>query len=102
MYNLKPVYSTKIEPNIYKISSDCVLKKVSLGKAAEIAGVSIREMLDILNEKDISLHISKKSLVIATAIGDRRNEGIWLGNLGNVCSDFGEVDKAIEYYQKSL
>ena len=31
-------------------------KKVSLGKAAEIAGVSIREMLDILNEKDISLH----------------------------------------------
>ena len=38
-------------------------KKVSLGKAAEIAGVSIREMLDILNEKDITLHISKKSVL---------------------------------------
>ncbi len=38
-------------------------KKVSLGKAAEIAGVSIREMLDILDEKDIPLHISKKSIL---------------------------------------
>ncbi len=38
-------------------------KKVSIGKAAEFAGVSIREMLDILNEKDIPLHISKKSVL---------------------------------------
>ncbi|KAF5422850.1 MAG: putative antitoxin, contains HTH domain [Candidatus Methanocomedens sp.] len=38
-------------------------KKVSLGKAAEIAGISIREMLDILNEKEIPLHISKKSIL---------------------------------------
>ncbi len=38
-------------------------KKVSLGKAAEIAGISIREMLDILNEKGIPLHISQKSIL---------------------------------------
>ncbi|NOR49345.1 MAG: hypothetical protein GQ533_15090 [Methanosarcinaceae archaeon] len=38
-------------------------KKVSLGKAAEIAGISIREMLDTLNEKEIPLHISKKSIL---------------------------------------
>ena len=38
-------------------------KKVSLGKAAEIAGISIREMLDILTEKEIPLHISKKSIL---------------------------------------
>jgi len=38
-------------------------KKVSLAKAADIAGISIREMLDILNEKGIPLHISKKSVM---------------------------------------
>ncbi|MCK4929409.1 MAG: UPF0175 family protein [Methanosarcinales archaeon] len=38
-------------------------KKVSPGKAAEIAGISIREMLDILDEKEIPLHISKKSIL---------------------------------------
>jgi predicted HTH domain antitoxin len=38
-------------------------KKVSLAKAAEIAGISIREMLDILNEKCIPLHISQKSIM---------------------------------------
>lgn len=38
-------------------------KKVSMGKAAEIAGISIREMLDILNEKGIPLHISQKSIL---------------------------------------
>ncbi len=38
-------------------------KKVSLAKAAEIAGISIREMLDILNEKGIPLHISQKSII---------------------------------------
>jgi predicted HTH domain antitoxin len=38
-------------------------KKLSLGKAAEIAGFSIREMMDILDEKEIPLHISKKSIL---------------------------------------
>ena len=38
-------------------------KKVSLAKAADIAGISIREMLDILNEKGIPLHISQKSIM---------------------------------------
>jgi len=38
-------------------------KKVTLAKAADIAGISIREMLDILNEKGIPLHISQKSIM---------------------------------------
>ncbi len=33
-------------------------KKVSLGKAAEILGISKRAMLDLLREKDIPLNIS--------------------------------------------
>jgi predicted HTH domain antitoxin len=37
-------------------------KKVSMEKAAEIAGISIREMIDILNEKGLPLHISEKSI----------------------------------------
>ncbi len=38
-------------------------KKISLAKAAEIADISIREMLDILNEKGIPQHISQKSIM---------------------------------------
>ena len=38
-------------------------KKVSLAKAAEIAGISIREIADILNKKGIPFHISQKSIM---------------------------------------
>nr|QNO42243.1 hypothetical protein MKPHGJHB_00021 [Methanosarcinales archaeon ANME-2c ERB4]QNO43291.1 hypothetical protein BKKEKDFB_00003 [Methanosarcinales archaeon ANME-2c ERB4]QNO45484.1 hypothetical protein MJLNBAKA_00003 [Methanosarcinales archaeon ANME-2c ERB4]QNO45653.1 hypothetical protein JMABOEBK_00050 [Methanosarcinales archaeon ANME-2c ERB4] len=31
--------------------------KVSLAKAAEIADISVREMMDLVKKKDISLHI---------------------------------------------
>jgi tetratricopeptide (TPR) repeat protein len=40
--------------------------------------------------------------MISKEIGDRRSEGIWLGNLGNVFSYLGEVEKAIEYYEQAL
>ncbi|KYK31227.1 MAG: hypothetical protein AYK19_04090 [Theionarchaea archaeon DG-70-1] len=33
-------------------------KKVSLAKAAEIADISIREMMDLIKDKGISLHIT--------------------------------------------
>ena len=37
-------------------------KKVSLGKAAEISGISKRAMLDLLKERDIPLNISTRDL----------------------------------------
>lgn len=37
-------------------------KKISLGKAAEIAGISVREMLEIIYNENILLNVSKKSL----------------------------------------
>ncbi|MGB2727006.1 MAG: UPF0175 family protein [Halobacteriota archaeon] len=33
-------------------------KKVSLAKAAEIANISVREMMDLIKEKGVSLHIT--------------------------------------------
>ena len=38
-------------------------KKVSLAKAAEIADVSVREMMDLIKEKGISLHITTEEIV---------------------------------------
>ncbi len=40
--------------------------------------------------------------MISKEIGDRRNEGNWLGNLGNAYSDMGQVDKAIDYNEQAL
>ena len=39
-----------------------IKRKVSLGKAAEIAGVSIREMLEIIKERDLKLHVSTNDI----------------------------------------
>ena len=45
---------------------------------------------------------TKKHLVIAREIGDRRGEGNALGNLGNAYTDLGDAKKAIEFYEKHL
>jgi len=37
-------------------------KKVSLGKVAEISGISKRAMLDLLKERDIPLNISTRDI----------------------------------------
>ena len=44
----------------------------------------------------------QQALQIAREIGDRRNEGVWLGNLGLAYSALGEMERAIEYYQQGL
>lgn len=38
-------------------------KKVSLAKAAEIADISIREMMDLVKEKGGSLHITVEDII---------------------------------------
>jgi tetratricopeptide (TPR) repeat protein len=40
--------------------------------------------------------------VIAREIGDQRNEGTWLGNLGNAYGTLGQVDKAMQYHEQAL
>ncbi len=42
----------------------------------------------------------EKSLSIVREIGDRRGEGVALGNLGNAYSDLGDARKAIEFYEQ--
>ncbi len=37
-------------------------KRVSLAKAAEIAGISVRAMMDLIKEKDIPLHITLEDI----------------------------------------
>jgi tetratricopeptide (TPR) repeat protein len=42
------------------------------------------------------------SVAAAREIGDRRGEGIRLGNLGNACYSLGQLEQAIEYYTQAL
>ena len=53
-------------------------RKISLAKAAEIADVSVRELMDLVKEKDIPLHISaediREDFEAALMICDSRKE----------------------------
>jgi len=44
----------------------------------------------------------EQALSIARKIGDKRGEGITLGNLGNACQSLGDHKKAINNYEKAL
>ena len=37
-------------------------RKVSIGKAAEIAGISVYEMLGLIKQKGLALHITKEDI----------------------------------------
>ena len=41
-------------------------------------------------------------MAIAREIGDRRNEGAWLGNLGLAYFDLGDARRAIQFYEQQL
>lgn len=44
----------------------------------------------------------ERSLAIARQLGDKHNEGVILGNLGNAYAALGEVRRAIEQYEQAL
>ena len=46
--------------------------------------------------------VIEAALAAARAQQDRRNEGAWLGNLGNAYAALGQVEQAIDYYQQAL
>jgi len=41
--------------------------------------------------------INEHALKIAREIGDIRNEGVWLGNLGNAYSALGDAKKPLSF-----
>ena len=64
----------------------------SLGLAYCTLGQQVGRAIEFLEE----------SLAIAREIDDRRNEGVWLGNLGSVHLDLGQIERAIEFYEQAL
>ena len=46
--------------------------------------------------------IREKALDISREIGDRENEGCWLGNIGLTYVNLGQIEKAMVYYEKAL
>ena len=49
-----------------------------------------------------AIEFYEKALWIAQEIGDKRNERIWFGNLGNAYRDLGDIGEATEFYEKAL
>ncbi len=69
---------------------------------ADFAARNKLENLGNAHYRRKAIEYYEKAIEIAQEIIDRRNEGIWFGNLGNVYLDLGEGRKAIEYYEKAL
>ena len=55
-----------------------------------------------LGEAGKAIELYEQALKISREIGDRRGEGIELGNLGIAYADLGEARKAIEFYEQAL
>jgi len=60
---MRKILNSGIDEELRKCSLELFKdRKVSLAKAAEIAGVSIREMMDLIREKGVSLHITAEDI----------------------------------------
>lgn len=60
---IRKILTTGIDEELKKYALQSFKdKKISLAKAAEIADISLREMMDLVKEKDLSLHITAKDI----------------------------------------
>jgi len=56
----------------------------------------------ILGRYQDSLKYNLKTLKLAREIGNKKSEGIVLGNIGVYYANIGEFEKALEYYYQDL
>ena len=49
-----------------------------------------------------AIEFYEQALLIAHEVGDRRGEGVFLGNLGLTYASLGDARKAIEFYEQAL
>lgn len=75
---------------------------VSIWILIGVASVLIGRAIYQIQHNNTQKGKSRKALVIAQEIGDRREEEADFGDLGNAYRDLGQVEKAIEYYRKAL
>jgi predicted HTH domain antitoxin len=60
---LRPILMTGLEEELKRHALTLYReRKVSLAKAAELADISVREMMDLIKEKGLSLHITSDEL----------------------------------------
>ncbi|MBN1482773.1 tetratricopeptide repeat protein [candidate division KSB1 bacterium] len=63
---------------------------------------AVEDYLDVQGHLAERIIVNETGLQIARQSKDRREEGAWLGNLGNAYSDLGQVEQAIKHYQQAL
>ena len=63
---------------------------------------AIEDYLDLSGRSLEHVAVCRAGVDAAKALGNRRDEGTWLGNLGNTYRDLGKVERAIEHYQQAL
>jgi tetratricopeptide (TPR) repeat protein len=63
---------------------------------------AIENFLDLQGFRFDQLIVIKKGLLAAKKLKDKHLERVFIGNLGNVYRDLGQVEKAIEYYNQAL
>jgi predicted HTH domain antitoxin len=60
---IRKILNKGIDQELKKCALDLFRdKKVSLAKAAEIAGISVREMMEIIRKEGVSLHITAEDI----------------------------------------
>jgi tetratricopeptide (TPR) repeat protein len=71
-------------------------------KAAHDLAIAIEDYLDLQGHNSERVIANQIGLEAARKLGRGYNEVAWLGNLGLAYKAVGEVEQAIQYYEKAL
>ncbi len=71
-------------------------------EAAKGLAWAIEDYLDVQGYSSERIIVNETGLEASRKLDNQQEEGVWLGNLGLACRDLGQVEKAIEYYERAL
>ncbi|MDM8547351.1 tetratricopeptide repeat protein [Candidatus Venteria ishoeyi] len=87
-------------PHLLYLLDNCMQRQA--WQLAENISRAIENYLDIQGYWAELIIVQQTGLEAACKLENKRNEGVWLGNLGNTYRALGQVEKAIAYQEQAL
>ncbi|MCP4702052.1 MAG: tetratricopeptide repeat protein [Gammaproteobacteria bacterium] len=86
--------------HLLRLLDGCVKRKE--WEAAKSLAWAIENYLDVQGYWSERIAVNETGLEASRLLDNQEEEGAWLSNLGSACSDLGQIEKAIGYYEQAL